>query len=149
MNNYVPMNMIPFIAKMNNASKVKPEPSPAPINPHDLLNKVVTLDFGEAYKTSVYGEDVYMLPIDAEQFMRIRNMAEEVRTNLPSFKLRFEGKDYVIISYESLGDTSLDNLVDIDMDDASMTEHNTFDYIVQETDSETGDSWVVLHLKNE
>jgi len=149
MNNYVPMNMIPFIAKMDNASKVKPEPSPAPFNPHDLLNKVVTLDFGEAYKTSVYGEDVYMLPIEPEQFMIIRNMAEEVQTNLPSFKLRFEGKDYVIISYESLGDTSLDNLVDIDMDDASMTEHNTFDYIVQETDSETGDSWVVLHLKNE
>lgn len=144
MDNFVPMNMIPFIANMRSADNSGDKPQPEPFNPHDILNKVVTMDFGEAEKIIWQDVEVYALPIDSDQFMMIRNMAQEVGTNLPSFKLRFEDKDYVIISYTSTSMSTIEELVDIDMDDASMTEHQTFEVISMFTDTETGDSVIIL-----
>lgn len=148
MNNFVPMNMIPFIANMDNAKPVSDDPKPQPFNPHDMLNKVVTFDFGEVEDITWLASDLTaFINLEPAVFESLLNMCEDAPYNgLPAFKFKYEGKDYIIISYEKLGEYSIGNLVDIDMDDASLTEHHTFDYIEMITDSETGDSIVILGL---
>ena len=143
----IPMNMIPFVARMDNTREVepKPGPQPEPINPREFFEKVVTLDLGEAEKVIWGQHEVYSLPnIDDVSFALLREFAQEHAPNVPAFKLKFEGKDYIIVSYNTYGNTSIEDLVDIDMDDASMTEHHTFEYIQVEMDAETGDSIVIL-----
>ena len=150
-NNFIPMSMVPFIANMDNTSKVTPEPAPTPFSPRKFFEKVVTFDFGEAEKIIWAGQqEMYVLPnLDGEIFLKLRELTESRFPDIPSFKFKFEGKDYIIISYTTNSDTTLNELVDIDMDDASMTEHHTFELIELQVDAETGDTAIELRPKEE
>lgn len=151
MNNFVPMNMIPFIANMKRVSDDggnKPQPSPTPFNPTELLNKVVTLDFGNTEKFPAIGENTYRLvDLEPEQFMMLKEMCNIYSPNIPSFKINVEDREYIVISYESVSDTAIGDLVDIYIDDVSATEHNTFDTIELYTDAETGDQTPIIIKK--
>ena len=147
MNNYVPMNMIPFIANMDNSSEVKPGPQPGPeptpFDPTELVHKFV-FDFGYAEPTTAYPyPNCYELSVLSEAFMPF------VLTMMP-FRFTFNDKEYVIVEYSPISETDITEFVDVYADDSSLTEHSTFEgYIITcHTDPETGDSAVLLYKEN-
>lgn len=144
MNNFVPMNMIPFIANMKNGSEVKPGPQPGPeptpFDPTELVHKFV-FDFGHAEPTTLYPyQDCYELSVLPDEFMSF------VLIMIP-FRFTFNDKEYVIVEYSPISENDITEFVDVYADDINLTEHTTFEgYVITlHTDPETGDSVILLH----
>lgn len=116
-----------------------------PADPTTLYHKLVPLDFGETTPSGT--EKVYDMAAATAVVWDIYN--DLITT---AFRFTYEGKEYIVISYEngevvSEGEARLINLVDIYADDPTAEEHNTFESIDIETDAETGDSRVYLIIK--
>lgn len=138
-------------AVLEGTKPVPPAPAPGPFNPTELLRKAVTFDFGKAEKISFLGYEYYAFNnIDPEIFLKLVDLATtavEAGESIPSFRFSFEGKEYIIISYAIESETTIGELVNIDITDTSAAEHHNFEEIGYVMDAETGDGFVALFPK--
>lgn len=143
MNNFVPMNMIPFIANMKNSSKGGEKPTPQPsIDPIDLIHKIMLNSVELHYYD---GEDCWTS--DSQDIFA--SISKDALTYYQGyypdalFKLCDNNsiRECVIVQYESMGENSADVwLMFLDNLDAEPK----YASLSFETDAETGDSRTIL-----